>query len=49
MTQWKLALARRLSFLMPFQGGKEQDKWVIFNELSPPRPCIEPVANDYEA
>ncbi|MFC1799706.1 FkbM family methyltransferase [Candidatus Eisenbacteria bacterium] len=33
MMQWKLALVRRLSFLLPFKGGKEQDKWVIFDVL----------------
>ncbi len=33
MMQWKLALVRRLGFLLPFKGGKEQDKWVIFDVL----------------
>jgi len=33
MTHWKLELVRRLSFLLPFKGGKEQDKWVIFEVL----------------
>jgi FkbM family methyltransferase len=33
MMPWKLAFLRSLSFAFPFKGGKEQDKWVIFDVL----------------
>jgi FkbM family methyltransferase len=33
MAKWKSALIRGLSIVLPLKGGKEQDKWVIFDVL----------------